>query len=415
MPLPPRISECRAAADLPSALVKPCCRIATRSDLNSNEPSALVRIWLAVTSAVSRLPLLDALLTLLGIYALQYLLFTLFISAQVPAQFWRRPFEWLPAFVYVNWDGNLYRQFFESYDRYFWPPLYIFTLRGLAFVCQFSGDAFAKSALIVNLVSHYALIFALLCFLRADPRARGIAPWLVTCLIFSYPGHNVFFASYSESYYLALTLIAFLLHQRGRLGWASFVAGASGLVRTMGTFLVVAFVVEQLFYAVRDRKLNWRSIAATTPGLVIIGLWNVVLWKIGTTTAQANADWKQELINIHIRSEEDPRLWVLRYLSYGPHWEVIAFWAGIAAAIYCLVRKRYAEMFYVCLFYASMAVYVYRPFPFSRFISVLFPIYIMAGDFLKTKPRLATLFIAAMFACSLYVQIRLFSEYVGEP
>lgn len=375
----------------------------------------MARTWLVAEAAARRLPLLDALLTMLGIYAVQYIFFHLFISAQVPAQFWRKPFEWVPAFVYVNWDGHLYRQFFESYDRYFWPPLYIFTLRGIAFVCQFSGDAFAKSALIVNLISHYTIILTLGVFLRADRTRRGMAPWLVACLIFFYPGHNVFFASYSESYYLALTLLAFLLHQRGFLAWASFVAGASALVRTMGTFVVVAFVVEQLFYIVRDRRFDWRRLAATVPGLVVLGLWNLVLLKIGTTTAQSNADWKQELINVHIRSDEDPRLWVLRYLAYGPHWEVIAFWAGIATAIYCYCKRRYAEAFYVCLFYASMAVYVYRPFPWSRFISVLFPMYIMVADLLKGKPRLATFFIAGVVGMAIYVQIRLFSELVGEP
>ncbi len=46
-------------------------------------------------------------------------------------------------------------------------------------------------------------------------------------------------------------------------------------------------------------------------------------------------------------------------------------------------------MFYIDLFNLSLLVYLYRPFPWTRYVSVLFPIQIMVADWVKDSPRLA--------------------------
>lgn len=360
--------------------------------------------------------LASALATLLAIYSIEYVFFSLYVSGLVPGRNWRQPFPGWPLFIYLGWDANLYRHFFDvGYDNYFWPPLYIYALRLTAFIFHLSHDRFAQSALLVNLFSHLAIILAVDTFTRRDPKLQHVRSWFVVFLIFFYPGHNVFFAAYSESLYLALTIWTFILLERDHRVPASVLAGISALVRTMGTFVIGAICLQQLLWCWRNRRIDWNRLVGTLPGLLIIGWWHGILWWRGTGVLQSNAEWTAELIKVHIPPGVAPRWWVLGYLTCGPHWEVLAFWVGVAAAGYCYAKRRYGELFYILLFYFSVAIYTYRPFPWSRFVSVLFPIYFMAADWVKRKPRLAMCLVALSCVITLYVQIELFAEHVGEP
>src|SRR3954447_18364060 len=198
--------------------------------------------WRAYTGNVPLSFWCSALFTLLAIYSVQYLSFRLVISQSVSPDAWKQPFQHLPAFIYVNWDGGHYRHLYQVYNEYQWPPLYPFTLRLLVLVFGFSGDSFAKSALLLNFISHAVIVVTIAMYVKREPQLLGASDWLIASLILFYPGHNVFFAAYSESFYLAVSLLAIVLYQRGAITSASLFAGASALIRTMGTFLVVALV-----------------------------------------------------------------------------------------------------------------------------------------------------------------------------
>ena len=362
----------------------------------------------------TRLRLLDPLLTLVAIYAIQYVLCALFVVGNAPQLL--RPFSWLPSYLYFGWDSWFYRELYRSFDVYVWPPLYPFTLRLITAIFQFAPEnAFSKSAIILNTVSHIVIAFGISAYIRNDERLKGVAPWVVTFLLLLYPGHNVYFAAYAESYYLALTIVALLLRQRGWLGPASIVAGVSSLARIMGAFLTLALFVEQVFYCIRDRKIYWRKLVLSGSGLAIVAAWQITLRAMGTSSVAAGADWVKELVTNHVPPGMNPKLWVLQYVAFSTNVEMLAFWGSVAAMVYCAVKKRYAELFYVAMFNLSMAFYVYRPFPWTRYVSVLFPLQIMAADWLKNKPRLtcALLIIAAVVSC--YLQRELFLGKRGEP
>lgn len=367
----------------------------------------------AAKRAASRIPYRESLLTLVAIYTVQYFFCALFVVGKVPQLL--RPFKSLPLYLYYSWDSTYYKHLYQSLDFYVWPPLYPLTLRLVTFVFGFTGNPFEKSAVILNLISHFVIIAALAAYMRDDERLRGVAPWLVAFLLFLEPGHNVFFAAYAESFFLALTLVAFLFRKHERIGSASLVAGLSSLARLMGTFLVIALVAEQVFYCVRDRKFYWRKLLLANSGLLFVAAWHVALVMLDTSATQVGAEWVHELIATHVPHGGNPTLWVLKYLSFSWHIEIIAFWISLVAIVYCGFKKRYAEMFYMSAFNVSLLFYLYRPFGWTRYVSVFFPIYIMFADWLKTKPRLACAVVMSCAAACCYMQIELFLGHIGEP
>jgi hypothetical protein len=357
----------------------------------------------------------DWLLTLLAIYIIHHLFVTYFVAPTVKDIV--TPFPHIPAYLYTGWDGVLYRNLYNSYDRFNWPPLYPFALRAVSFVCQFKGPtSFDKSALLLNLLSHAVIVAGLARYIKQDGRLAGAAPWFAAFALFLYPFHNVFFAAYSESFYLALTIVAFLFHQKQRIGLASLTAGLSSLVRMMGSFLAVAFVAEQVFYCIRDRKIHWRNLLFASLGLMIVIAWHATLKLLGTDAVASNTDWISDLLTNHVPQGANAKLWVFKYLAFSPRLlEVIAFWSSMLAIAYCGWRRRYLAMFYIAAFNFSLCVYLYRPFAWTRYVSVLFPIQIMLADVLRNKPRLMAAVLIASAGTSYMVQRKLFQGLMGEP
>lgn len=367
----------------------------------------------AAQRAANRLPLGESLLTLVAIYTVHYFFCALFVVGRAPQLL--RPFWSLPLYLYYGWDSTYYKHLYQNFDLYVWPPLYPLALRLVTFVLGFTGNPFEKSAVILNLVSHFVIIAGLSAYMRNDERLKGVAPWLVAFFLFFEPGHNVFFAAYAESFFLALTIVAFLFRKHEQIGVASVVAGLSSIARLMGAFLVFALISEQLFYFVRDRKFRWRKLLAASSGLLFVAGWQASLVMLGTSSTQAGAEWVRELVATHVPHGDNPTLWVLKYLSFSWHIEIIAFWISIVATIYCGFKKRYAEMFYMIAFNLSLLLYLYRPFGWTRYVSVFFPIYIMFADWLKAKPRLACALLMSCAAASCYMQAELFMGHIGEP
>jgi hypothetical protein len=316
----------------------------------------------------------------------------------------------------VAWDSAYYRDLFHSFDRFVFPPLYSLTLRPIAAVFDFEKNAFEKSTLILNFLSHATIALGLTYYLRRDSRTKDIQPWLPVLLLFFFPWHNVFFAGYSESLFLALTVVAFCFRSNDWLLWASIAAGLSALTRTMGSFLVFALIAEQLFLCVRDRQFYWRKVLLAAPGLLFIAGWHLLLKWRGTNAFKELAPWVDSLVEGSVPPGHSPYVWVLKYLCFNGRWiDVIPFWVAVAAMVYCAIKRRPLELLYIAFFYLSLAIHIYRPFPWSRYVSVLFPVQIMAADFLKNRPRAAAVALGLAIMHSYKIQIELFRLESGEP
>jgi hypothetical protein len=356
--------------------------------------------------------ILDALVALAGIYLIHYLFCRFLLSELVPPSLLQQPLGIFPAHIFVHaWDSAYYKDLFNSYDRYFFPPLYPICLRLVATVCWFRENAFEKSAVVLNLLSHATIVLGVTYYLRQDRGLQAVRAWVVLALIFFYPGHNVFFAAYSDSLFLAVTVVALILHKEKQTGWASLIAGVSSLVRYMGTFLVLAFIAEEMIKCLRERRFSLRRLSLAAIGLIVIMGWHLYLWHLGTSTNKELQPWLAD-----IAAAPNPHSSLLRYLAYAGRWsEVLPFWLSVAAIIYCAMRKLYAEMFYLLMFYCSLGYLFYRPYSWSRYVSIFFPMQIMVADWLKGRPRLAMAVVAICIVFSYRLQSDLFQARIGEP
>lgn len=353
-------------------------------------------------------------LTVVGAYAIQATFTILF--GQFSAAPLAKPIRWLPIYLYTGWDATYYRGLFYDFNVYVWPPLYPLTLRFLAWLLHIGGsDAFDKCAVILNLVCHSTIAWGIGAYLKGDARLKDIPAWVPVFLIFFFPGHNVFFAAYSESYYLALTVVALLLYQRGHIGWAAIFAGAAAWTRLMGVFLAAAMVADQLLVCLRSRRVAWRPLLLSSLAVLIAVSWHVTLHFWGTSSNQALAEWFRDLIENHVPPGVNPKLWVFSYLAFSWRAETVAFWVSIVAAVICGWKKRYVEMFYIAAFNCSLLVNLYRPFPWTRYVSVLFPIQLVVAGWLRDRPRLTCTVLMICAAISCYMQMQLFLGRFGEP
>jgi hypothetical protein len=374
------------------------------------------RLWAALLRGAPSHWLLDGLLTLVGVYLIHFTFTKLFVVGAVGPEHLVRPYSRLPAWIFIAWDATYYRGLFENIHHFAFPPGYPLTLRGICEVFGIGRNAFAKSSILLNILSHAIIAVGLTWYLRNDPRTRTIPAWAPALLIFFFPWHNVFFAAYAESFFLALTVLAFCFRAKGWLATASLIAGASLLVRTMGTFLVFALIAEQVFYCLRDRKIYWRKVLLASSGLVFVVGWHVFLYSRGTTAMREVAPWVDDMVNGTVPPGQSPFVWVLKYLCWQGRWiDVLPFWLGIAAMTYCAVKRRPLEFFYIALFYLSLAMHIYRPFPWSRYVSVLFPLQIMLCDFFRERPRALAVITSLSIIHCYRIQIELFAYRAGEP
>ncbi|MCP3140483.1 hypothetical protein [Pyxidicoccus xibeiensis] len=356
---------------------------------------------------------LEPLLVLAGIYFVHYLLLrtSLHAGLELPAA---RPFRNFPGYVLLGWDGEHYLNLARTFSSYAWPPLYPFALRGVEALLPRGG--LPGAALLVNLASHAAIVLLAYAFVRGSPRLREVPPWLFAALMLFFPGHNVFFAAYTESLFLALSLGACVAWQRERLLLAAVLVGLALLARNMGVYLGAGLVAAEVLRAVSQRKLEPRRLLASLAWVPFFIGWNLWLrFVAGTDPVAATAGWQEELLTVHVPPGANPKLWVLRYLMLPGKKEALFFWASVAAAGYCWVRRLRVEALYIVFFLLSHAVYLYRPFPFSRYTSVLFPLTLMVADALRRWPSMQAVALALAVAVSHHHEVILYMNRGGEP
>ena len=354
----------------------------------------------------------EPLLALVGIYGVQFLITRVGVNT-VAGLAVQQPIRDLAAWLFTSWDGEHYLHLAENFDVYVWPPLYPMALRGIAAL----GVSVLASAVLVNLFAHAAIVWLAYAYVRDNPRLSEVPGWLFASLLLFFPGHNVFFAAYSESLFLALVLGVSVAYQRERLWLAGLLCGFAVLTRNMGAFLGAALVAVELGKMVRDRTFKGLRLASVALWVPFFVGWNVWLIVVASTNPVAEqAYWQQELL-AQIPAGENAKLWVLRYIALPPgnHNEFVYFWGLVIAAIYCWRRRMQVEAVFIVVFLLSFALYLYRPFPFSRFASTFFPLALMIADATRKVPALQALVITVAVAVSHHYEVMLFSGRFGEP
>jgi hypothetical protein len=200
-----------------------------------------------------------------------------------------------PLHIWTLWDGGWYLAIAaDGYGFHPDSPAFFPLYPGLvALAGRALAGNYALAAVTISLAS-CAAVFVLVYRLAA---ARlGEAGALRTVVYLAVFPTTIFLgAAYSESLFLALAALSFLLAERDRFGWAGVVAGVAMLCRLVGVALLPALVL--FAWKAQDRNAALRRLV---PGLSLALLWPAYLWfergnPVAFLAAPSAAEWDREL------------------------------------------------------------------------------------------------------------------------
>lgn len=373
-----------------------------------------------------------------------------------------RPLRMLPNPVFDGWDSRHYRALADEYAHPAWPPLYPMAVLLLSHILQpaipspgnssgqpfaeeaVSADAFRGAAQLINLASMVAIAALLPAFLRLyrPPEFRSPAPTksderalmerdvAAVLFVFFFPGHNVFFAAYTEGLFLALSLAALVFYRRQQWLLSGIMLGLMVLTRYQGIFLAVAIPALHLLEGgpgaagtegtgawMAKRHRGFAVLLRLSAGVLMFAVWvPVAIYWTGQSPFAAVSPWSDSLVGTHIQDGTEPHLWVFQYLVWnGPGSDRLWFLVLIAGTLYLWWKGERVGALFLTLFLLSFLVHVYRPFAFSRYMSALAPVYLLFDLWIGRYPILRMLVLPAALAYSIHTQLLLFSGLFGEP
>lgn len=298
----------------------------------------------------------------------------------------------------IAWDGNWY----NSIVQHGYQPGVIATQANVAFFPLYPGIVWLVShvmstplaAFIISSSCFIAALFLLYNFVaeRYSPR---VACWAVLFTAFS-PWSFYFGMMYTESLFLLLGVSVFYLLYKKQFWWAAVIAGLATATRFPGIILAMLVIVSWII-ANKSQLKQWQFYLKT----LLFGLVSVSgLLLFITFLARNNGD---PLAFIHVQQfwpgREGAGLFremiiLLKHLTPGQlnlQYLITGMWyvatvAAIVGVIALLHRKEY-------LFASFLAMSILLPLmtgsatSMSRYIIVLFPLYILIGLWIHHQPR----------------------------
>ena len=258
-------------------------------------------------------------------------------------------------------------------DRAFYP-LWPWAIR--AFSLLSGTDVLSASLLLSNLLSLLGmLLFYDWVARRYDPPTAG---WSLALLL-AYPGAFFFCLPYSESFYLALSALAFWLMGRARFAWASGAGALLPLTRPVGIFVMFPLVVAAWIHRRSKLALLW-----AIPVVVGYGLYFVVMWQ-ATGSATAGFDIQQRFFAAPS---------IARLFSPLAFWEAlldvgalhgftnsaldrICFLVFVAGCVPLVMRWRHnLDLLLYALPMALVPAITSRFMSFTRYVDVILPVFV---------------------------------------
>ena len=256
-------------------------------------PSTLRQAWL-----IARTPTEIFLWSRLGIWLAAIFAYVWFVPHPPPlarsyAGNWDRPefhdLGWALD-VWARWDSEWFVKIAQhGYDVAEGAPAF-FPLYPvlLALVGSALGDHYVLAGVVVALAAAY-VSFLLLHTIARERLGEEGAKRAVLYLAIS-PLSLYLQAAYSESLYLMLALLAFVLAERGRFGAAGVAVGLALLTRSAGLALIPPLLLIAW--------PSWRAIIRLVPGLALFAVFPSMLWSaVGDPWAWIGAQemWDREL------------------------------------------------------------------------------------------------------------------------
>jgi hypothetical protein len=254
------------------------------------------------------------------------------------------------------------------------------------------------------LVSNMSLVVALVALWKLyQPRLGSTATAIGSCLLLAAP--NAFFLSsgHSESAFLAATVLAFLLAERGRWVAAGVAAAAAALIRAPGVLLVVPLALIWLRSS-RPRRPALAGLAIALAGAAAFPGYTWAAFGDPLLYVHSEAYWRPSRANpIATYVELLRRLWLgLREVLhvqpspidrwYSARVQVLdglmLLWAT-ACALLGRVPLGLAHVAWILLMVAFPLPAGGNPLSTNRYLLVAFPAFYLVGWWLRRWPLLA--------------------------
>lgn len=275
------------------------------------------------------------------------------------------------------------------------------------------------------IVSNASLALALILLWKLyEPRFGASATATGLGLLLTWPSAFFLSVGYSEASFLAAVAGSLLLAERGRWGWAGVVGAAACLIRLPGVFLAVPLLLYWL------RSGNARPLLSTIFGAAAFMAgalgFHAYLWiTFGDPLLYLHLEstgWHRTMGGVVAGFGDLGRevwgglLWLLRIPGPRPQHvyppaallEGAAVVAGAAAMILGWARLRAWELFWI-LAMLGVPLATGTAISIHRFLLVAFPVFMLAGWWLRSRPGIAMALMAAGTAL-LFVQATEFAR-----
>ncbi|ATY85050.1 hypothetical protein CVV65_09035 [Kyrpidia spormannii] len=273
-------------------------------------------------------------------------------------------------------------------------PLFPFFIR---YVHQWTGFTYVESAWgIANIFFFFALYITAKLFLLDQPPQTA---WRALVLMVFFPTAFFFASGYTEPLFLFFTAGSLYYARTGRFWTAGFFGLFASLTRNTGLALVLPFLYEYF----RRRGFRWQGVGPDLAAVALIpagleiymGLLNA---KLGDPLAFVHAQqkWKRAFMwpwdTLRLGTLE---LWVKPL--HGWSWMIRAFTVGVVWAELALLalalpfRRLRIHGSYYLFALVSAVVPLLSPardwyfLSISRFVLVLFPLFLIAARMLKSR------------------------------
>jgi hypothetical protein len=302
--------------------------------------------------------------------------------------------------VWIRWDATHYLNLalrgyadLSEGDSVFYP-LYAILVRLFA---QVLGGRYVLAGLVVATLAT-TLALALLYKLAEEDYGPAAARWTLAVLAL-YPTALFLVAPYTESVFLALTLAAFLLARQGRWLGTGVVGALASLARGPGLYSAAALLWMAFAQFRQGRLASWWRRAGVLVGLAlpVLGGLSFLAWRAWAGYIPVDAVLRK--YSGLVLTNPVQGLWLgLDEMARKPGFTVwlegltALAWLGLLALM--IVKRRWRRGEWIIYVGLNLGVFLSKhslvatPLQsIARYVLVLFPGFILLGDWLSRLPR----------------------------
>jgi Gpi18-like mannosyltransferase len=323
--------------------------------------------------------------------------------------------------LFARWDSNYYLQIAQSGYSYHGSETAFFPLYPLAI--RLGSALLPVSAVTWGYVlsNLFFLLAGCLLWEAVEREHGGAVAWGTIVLLDFFPTSVFFSAIYSESLFLLFSVLVYVFTIRQRYVLAALCAGLAGLTRVNGVFLALIPLAELL----RTRPLQFRRRAAALAVIAGLGpaLFGAYLWITQGSPfqfARVQQSFERSLTWPWKTVFDSAAVALVGYGGNAANWfmrvvsleDLGALALVIVSTVLAWKRLRAGLMIYqvvsLIFFLSNHGPYAYGLWSFSRYIVILFPMYMAYALALEDHPRLkwtvwvvsaaALLFVTAWFS-----------------